>query len=89
MKTLEQKIADTQNHLNRLKHKKASENRRADAHRKIELGGIVIASGCEDFDPAELCGFLLIVNERKNERSSAEAKERGLKHFESRKKTSD
>lgn len=38
--------------------------RRADAHRKIELGGLVIAAGATDLDEAELVGVLLAYQER-------------------------
>lgn len=38
--------------------------RRADAHRKIALGGLVIAAGAADLDEAELVGALLAYQER-------------------------
>lgn len=60
-------------------------SRQADAHRKIELGGVVIAAGADKFDPAVLCGLLLVAREGLNAEKMAQLRERGLKHFESRK----
>lgn len=59
--------------------------REQDAHRKIELGGVVIASGADHLDVAELCGALLAYLERRNDLFAASLKERGLAHFEARK----
>lgn len=61
--------------------------RSADAHRKIELGGVVIAAGADQTDPAELCGWLLSVMAQRASKPEAAAamRERGLRHFESRK----
>lgn len=60
--------------------------RSADAHRKITLGGIVIAAGVDDLDPAELCGWLLaVMTQRASKPETAAAmRERGLRHFEER-----
>lgn len=33
--------------------------RREDAHRKIELGGLVIAAGVDTWDPAQICAALM------------------------------
>ncbi len=61
--------------------------RSADAHRKIELGGVVIAAGADQLDPAELCGWLLSVMAQRASKPEAAAamRERGLLHFASRK----
>ncbi len=61
--------------------------RSADAHRKIELGGVVIAAGADQLDPAELCGWLLmvIVQRASKPEAAAAMRERGLLHFASRK----
>lgn len=83
-KNIEQQIAETQQRLSRLQHKKKDMSRKADAHAKIMLGGVVIASGCGDFDPAELCGWLLLAREKRTDGLAAQAKERGLRHFEAR-----
>ena len=40
-------------------HKTDSLARRADAHKKIALGGLVIAAGADDWNPAEIVGVLL------------------------------
>lgn len=60
--------------------------RSADAHRKITLGGVVIAAGADDLDPAELCGWLLaVLAQRAAKPDAAPAmRERGLRHFAER-----
>jgi hypothetical protein len=60
--------------------------RSADAHRKIEVGGVVIAAGADGLDPAELCGWLLtVVAQRAVKPDAAHAmRERGLQHFAER-----
>jgi hypothetical protein len=63
--------------------------RTADAHRKIELGGVVIAAGADQLDPAELCGWLLSVMVQRSSKpdSVIAMRERGIKHFQNRKAT--
>lgn len=61
--------------------------RQEDAHRKIELGGVVIAAGAEGLDPAELCGALLAYLDHRTPDRGAQLRERGLAHFEARKAT--
>lgn len=60
--------------------------RAADAHRKIALGGVVIAAGADDLDAAELCGWLLtVMAQRAAKADTAGAmRERGLRHFAER-----
>lgn len=60
--------------------------RSADAHRKIVLGGVVIAAGVDDLDPAELCGWLLTMKSKRVSRPDmADAmRERGLNWFNAR-----
>lgn len=60
--------------------------RSQDAHRKITLGGVVIAAGADDLDAAELCGWLLVVlTQRASKPEMAAAmRERGLLHFAER-----
>lgn len=60
--------------------------RSADAHRKITLGGVVIAAGADDLDPAELCGWLLAVVAQRASKSdvAASMRERGLQWFAER-----
>jgi len=60
--------------------------RSADAHRKIELGGVVIAAGADGLDPAELCGWLLLVMSQRAGKPDASPamRERGLRHFAER-----
>ena len=60
-------------------------SREQDAHRKIELGGVVIAAGADHLDIAELCGALLAYLERRNDEFAARLQDRGLAHFEARK----
>lgn len=80
-RTPEQAIARLQGQLARAKAKQ----RKQDAHRKITLGGIVIAAGADTLDPAELCGWLLAVIEKRTEQGGAQMRERGLVYFERRK----
>lgn len=60
--------------------------RSADAHRKIILGGLVIAAGVDDWDPAEIVGGLLAVGEQlAREPNQREAlRRKGLAHLEAR-----
>ena len=60
--------------------------RSADAHRKIAMGGVVIAAGCDHLDPAELCGWLLTVLAQRAAKpdSAPRMRERGLCHFAER-----
>lgn len=60
--------------------------RMADAHRKITLGGVVIAAGADDLDPAELCGWLLAVMSQRvcKPEMIAAMRERGLLLFAER-----
>lgn len=60
--------------------------RSADAHRKIGLGGVVIAAGADDLDPAELCGWLLLVMTQRASKpeTATNMRERGLRHFAER-----
>lgn len=85
-KTLHDQIANATNRLAKLKAremlaeqraktKAKSEARRADAHRKIELGGLVIAAGAADLDHAELVGALLAYQERVAKPEAAQQRE--------------
>jgi hypothetical protein len=60
--------------------------RSQDAHRKIQLGGVVIAAGADNLDAAELCGWLLTIIEQRNSKpeSRAASRERGLQWFADR-----
>lgn len=60
-------------------------SRQADAHRKIELGGVVIAAGADGLDPAVLCGALLAYMERQTPEMADQLREKGIRHFEARK----
>lgn len=48
----------------KLASEKAALLRSKDAHRKIVLGGLVIAAEVDDWDPAEIVGALLLVSEQ-------------------------
>lgn len=61
--------------------------REEDAHRKIALGGVVIAAGMDHLDPAELCGLLLAAKGNLTPEKKAALREAGLRHFEARKNT--
>lgn len=54
-RTPQQQIAYAQAMLGRAQERA----RKADAHRKIVLGGLVIAAGVDDWNPAEVVGALL------------------------------
>lgn len=95
MATIEQQIKSATDKLAKLKARellakqrkvakdKAAE-RRADAHRKIELGGLVIASGASQLNEGEIVGALLTyLNSRNDERAEA-IRKRGLDHLEAR-----
>lgn len=60
--------------------------RSQDAHRKITLGGVVIAAGAANLDAAELCGWLLAVLTQRASKPEMPAamRERGLLHFAER-----
>lgn len=84
MKTLEQQIAIAQDKLHRLHTKNKSANRKAEDHRKIKMGGVVIAAEMDDLDPAELAGWLLWAKEHRTQSTALEARENGLKLFAAR-----
>lgn len=85
-KAREEKAEAKKRAMEKAEKKKALANlfRQVDAHRKIVLGGIVIASGADDLDPAVICGVLLWANSIGGEKLDS-FKETGLKHFEERK----
>ncbi len=60
--------------------------RSADSHRKIALGGVVIAAGADGLDPAELCGWLIaVLSQRARTPDAANAmRESGLQKFSER-----
>ncbi|WP_252513594.1 conjugal transfer protein TraD [Xanthomonas arboricola] len=68
------------------RRRKADADRKADAHRKIELGGLVIASEVAHWDAAEIVGALLLVSERlpDNPGLLAQLRERGITHLSNR-----
>jgi hypothetical protein len=89
--TTEQKIAAIEGRLARLRNSRRLEQRRlqndrrrADAHRKIELGGLLIVAGVDDWDAATLVGGLLALSRAKSENLAA-FREQGIKHMETRK----
>jgi len=101
MTTLQDQITRATNRLAQLKARdilkqqretaKAKEqSRRADAHRKIELGGLVIAAGAEDLDSAELVGVLLAHLDSRGTGDGGglffaqQARERGIAHLQER-----
>ena len=66
--------------------KQREADRRADAHRKIELGGLVIAASADEWDPAEIVGALLVMAEHlAREPNKQEAlRQKGIEHLEAR-----
>lgn len=85
-RSTEQRLAAAQDQVARLRTRLVSESRRADAHRKIELGGLVIAAGADNLaDEALLVGMLL--DARARLRSSdyrTQVREAGFQHLEAR-----
>ncbi|MEQ4573689.1 MAG: conjugal transfer protein TraD [Gammaproteobacteria bacterium] len=66
--------------------KQREADRRADAHRKIELGGLVIASAADTWDPAEIVGALLVVADQlaQHPERRKNLREKGINHLEAR-----
>ncbi len=60
--------------------------RSADAHRKIVLGGLTIAAGVDEWDPAEIVGALLVMADHlAREPNKREAlRQKGIEHLEAR-----
>ena len=60
--------------------------RKADAHRKITLGGLVIAAGVDGWDEAEIVGGLLALADSlaSHPDRAASLRERGIQHMEAR-----
>ncbi|MBQ4853099.1 conjugal transfer protein TraD [Rhodanobacter sp. B2A1Ga4] len=58
-RTKEQQLAAALDRVAHLRKSITSATRKADAHRKIKLGGLVIAAGADDLDPAVIVGLLL------------------------------
>lgn len=60
--------------------------RSADAHRKIVLGGLTIAAGVDEWDPAELVGALLVMAEHlaKEPNKRGALRQKGIEHLEAR-----
>jgi hypothetical protein len=61
--------------------------RSADAHRKIVLGGLIIAAHADTWDEAEIVGGLLVIADKLLERPElrAQLREKGIQHLEARK----
>ena len=69
----------------RAQAKADAEARRADAHRKIVLGGLVIAAGVDEWNPAQICGALLWAAEVAVSTEDREAlRQRGVAHLAAR-----
>jgi len=60
--------------------------RSADAHRKIVLGGLVIAAGADAWDEAEIVGALLIVGDRLASQPGLrdQLRNKGIEHLQQR-----
>lgn len=93
--TLTARIERTTAHLSQLKAQQSARlardrarqrdaQRKADAHRKIELGGVVIASGCGDWNPASVVGALLDCRQVTNTSQMEAWRERGITYLEQR-----
>jgi hypothetical protein len=91
--TTEQKIAAIEARLARLQNSRRTEQRRlqndrrrADAHRKIELGGLLIACGVDDLNPGEIAGLLLSWKAQRGQKPEQADRflEVGIKHLADR-----
>jgi hypothetical protein len=94
-RTTEQKIAEIEGRLARLRNSRRLEQkrlqgdrRRADAHRKIELGGLLIACGVDDLNPGEIAGLLLSWKAQREAKPEQVSRllEAGIKHLADRAK---
>lgn len=77
---------EEQRRRRRAELKQREADRRADAHRKIELGGLVIASEVDSWDPAEIVGALLLVGEQVAQQPARREhlRQKGIEHLEAR-----
>jgi hypothetical protein len=82
--TKAQQLARLQDRAAKLRHQISAEDRRADAHRKIKLGGLCIASGVEEWDPAEIVGALLSAAAAATPEHLHKWRERGIAHLATR-----
>lgn len=87
-RTKEQQLASAIDRVAHLRHAITAKTRRADAHRKIKLGGLVIASGAGELDPAVVVGLLLAGLEytTREPENLRRIQERGIAHLSARKK---
>lgn len=84
-----QKLAEAQDRVARLRHELSAEKRRADAHRKITLGGLVIAAGADNLDAAVITAALarcVAVVERSPEQAES-LRQQGIAILEARRKS--
>lgn len=82
----EQAKARAADRLARLKTAARAADRRADAHRKITLGGLVIAAGCDGWDAAQIVGALVDVRKNIADPSELERwRQEGISIMEARK----
>lgn len=83
-----QRLAAAQDQVARLRSQLSEEKRRAANHRKIKLGGLVIASDAADFDPAVIVGCLLKLQNAQSQPNGSEVlesyRQRGLEHLQAR-----
>lgn len=69
----------------------ATLSRQEDAHRKIKLGGLVIAAEVDGWDPAEIVGALLFMADRFRGQPPLleQCRAKGIKHMEAREKAQE
>ncbi|HEL4249170.1 MULTISPECIES: conjugal transfer protein TraD [Lysobacteraceae] len=77
---------EVQRKQRRAELKEREEARRQDAHRKIGLGGLVIAANADGWNEAEIVGALLAITDRfaSHPDFREQVKERGIRHLEAR-----
>lgn len=84
-RTPQQQVAYAEALLSRARER----TRKADAHRKITLGGLVIAAGADGWDEAEIVGALMVVGQRlagpDGQARRQALRARGIEHLQHRK----
>lgn len=82
-----QKLAEAQDKVARLRNQLSEEKRRADAHRKITLGGLVIAAEADQLDPAIIVAQLVrgVAQVRANPAIAEALRQQGIAVLEARK----
>ncbi|MDI3258651.1 MAG: conjugal transfer protein TraD [Sinobacteraceae bacterium] len=84
--TPEQRLARLQERTAKLKARISKASRRSDAHRKIMLGGLLIAAGVDQWNEAAVVGALLhsLAITRTNPDQMERWRQQGITHLQAR-----